>query len=114
VLEFSKLEQGKRLYRYDSVSLEDVVRSAAQVLDYSLERGGFQLRLEIEAALPPVNADRDALEQAVVNLLSNAMKYSGEGRAIDLSLRRENTDAVIRVRDRGIGIAPAEQVRIFE
>jgi two-component system phosphate regulon sensor histidine kinase PhoR len=114
VLEFSKLEQGKRLYRFDFVSLEDVVRSAAQAVEYSLERGGFHLQLDIEAALPPVNADRDALEQAVVNLLSNAMKYSGQGREIDLSLRRENSDAVISIRDQGIGIEPAEQALIFE
>jgi signal transduction histidine kinase len=114
VLEFSKLEQGKRLYHFDSVSLEDVVGSAAQALAYSLECGGFQLHLDVEADLPPVNADRDALEQAVVNLLSNAMKYSGDGRDIDLSLRREDREAVIRVRDRGIGIAPEEQSRIFE
>jgi signal transduction histidine kinase len=114
VLEFSKLEQGKRLYRFDPISLEEVVRSAAHALEYSLGSGEFQLHFDLDPSLPRVSADRDALEQAVVNLLSNAMKYSGGNREIDLTLRREGDRAVIRVRDRGIGIAPEDHSRIFE
>jgi signal transduction histidine kinase len=91
-----------------------VVRSAARAVQYQLEQGKFDLRLEIEASLPPVNADGEAIEQAVVNLLSNAMKYSGASRKIELSLRRERDHAVICLRDRGIGIAPEERERIFE
>jgi len=91
-----------------------VVRSAAQAVQYPLEEGAFNLHLDIEPGLPPVNADGDAIEQAVVNLLDNAMKYSGGGREIELRLRCDGNDAVICVRDRGIGIAPEEQSRIFE
>jgi signal transduction histidine kinase len=114
VLAFSKTEQGKRLYRFQSISLEDMVRSAAKAVHYPLEQGAFNLHLDIEPGLPRLNADGDAIEQAVVNLLDNAMKYSGGGREIELSLRRDGNDAVICVRDRGIGIAPEEQSRIFE
>jgi two-component system phosphate regulon sensor histidine kinase PhoR len=119
VLSFSKAEQGKRPYRFQSISLEDVVRSAARAVRYPLQQGGFELHLDIETGLPPVNGDGDAIEQAIVNLLDNAMKYSamktsGHVRKIELSLRCEGDDAVICVRDRGIGIAPAEQSRIFE
>jgi len=114
VLAFSKAEQGQRLYRFQSVSLENVVRSAAHAIQYQLEQGEFDLRLDIEDGLPPVNADGDAIEQAVVNLLNNAMKYSDACREIELSLRRGGDDAVVRVRDRGIGIASGEQARIFE
>jgi signal transduction histidine kinase len=116
VLEFSKTERGKRNYRFSSVSVEQVVRSAARAVDYSLTSGGFQLRMDLDSdsALPKVTADPEALEQAVVNLLTNAIKYSGESRDIDLSLHREGDHAVIRVRDQGIGIALEEQSRIFE
>jgi signal transduction histidine kinase len=114
VLAFSKAEQGNRLYRFQSISLESVVRSAAQAIQYPLEEGAFILHLAIEPGLPRVNADDDAIEQAVVNLLDNAIKYSGDRREIELSLRRDGNDAVICVRDRGIGIAPEEQSRIFE
>jgi two-component system sensor histidine kinase SenX3 len=54
------------------------------------------------------------LQQAILNLLTNAMKYSGQSREIELRLRRENGHAVIEVTDRGVGIAPEEQERIFE
>jgi two-component system sensor histidine kinase SenX3 len=59
-------------------------------------------------------ADPDALEQAVLNLLTNAMKYSGDSRDIDLRLRRTDGEAEVQVVDRGIGIAAEEQARIFE
>ncbi len=114
VLEFSRIDQGKRVYRLQPVALEEVLRSAARALDYSLAQGNFELRTEVDPAVPPVAADREALEQAVMNLLGNAMKYSGEDRRIDLSLSLEHNNAVIRVRDRGIGIPLEEQSRIFE
>lgn len=73
-----------------------------------------QARLKIGPNVPKVPADRDALEQAVLNLLSNAMKYSGDDRRIDLTLSLDHNNAVIRVRDHGIGIPIDEQTRIFE
>ena len=59
-------------------------------------------------------ADPDAMEQAILNLLTNAMKYSGDAREIDLRLAARNGDAVIEVTDRGLGIALDEQKRVFE
>jgi len=73
-----------------------------------------RLNAEVEDGLPPVRADADALEQAILNLLTNAMKYSGDSREIGLRLRRVDGRARIEVSDRGIGIAPEEQQRIFE
>ncbi|HVR43655.1 MAG TPA: ATP-binding protein [Thermoanaerobaculia bacterium] len=114
VLEFSKIERGERHYRIEPADLAQVVRSAGRAIDYSLQQRGFRLELDLDHAIPPVKADSDAIEQAVLNLLTNAMKYSGESRRIELSLEPSNGHAVIRVRDHGIGIDPAEQPRIFE
>ena len=86
VLEFSRIDQGKRVYHLQPVPLEEVLRSAARACEYSLTQGNFELRIAVDPAVPPVAADREALEQAVMNLLGNAMKYSGEDRRIDLSL----------------------------
>jgi signal transduction histidine kinase len=114
VLDFSKIEEGRKAYRRETASLADVVRAAARAMAYQFEQHGFVLRVSIDESLPAVNIDADALEQAVLNLLTNAMKYSGSGRTIDLSLSRAGGEAIISVRDEGIGIAPADQARIFE
>lgn len=114
VLDLSKIEQGKMLYHYEPVDLDGIIQSAARTMAYPLSQQGFVLHVDCENGLPKVQADRDALEQAILNLLSNAMKYSGEARDIDLSLHREDSQAVIQVKDRGVGIAPSDQKQIFE
>jgi signal transduction histidine kinase len=114
VLDFSKIEQGKRDYRFEKTSLTAVLETAARAMEYPFRRKGFNLRLRFEAGIPDVRADRDALLQAVLNLLDNAMKYSGDAREIDLILEREDAAAAIRVRDRGVGIPESEQQKIFE
>ncbi|MBT8397062.1 MAG: hypothetical protein HKO65_05640 [Gemmatimonadetes bacterium] len=114
VLDFSRIERGKKTYRREFQSLEEIVRLTARTMRYPLEQKRFALRLEIEEGMPPARVDRDAIEQAILNLLANAMKYSGESRDIELRLRSEDGEAVIEVADRGIGIEPAEEPRIFE
>jgi signal transduction histidine kinase len=114
VLMFSNIEQGKKVFHFRPVPLAETVRAAARTLAYPMAQNGFDLRLEVEEGLPAVKADSDALEQAVLNLLTNAMKYSGDRREIALRLGRRNGEAVIEVTDHGIGIPPEEQARIFE
>jgi signal transduction histidine kinase len=114
VLDFSKIEDGRKAYRREATPLANVVRAAGRAMAYPLAQHGFVLRVEIDDALPPVSIDPDALEQAILNLLTNAMKYSGSGRTIELRLAREGPQAVISVRDEGIGIPLSDQARIFE
>lgn len=114
VLEFARIEHGKDGYRLSPVRLDEVIRSALQAIEHWLAQGGFEVKMSLEPDVPPVQADRDAIERAVANLLSNAIKYSRDQREIAVSLCRENSHAVIRVQDRGVGIAPANQPRIFE
>jgi len=114
VLDFSKIDQGTKKYRREPHSLAEIVRCAARTMQYPLEQQHFVLRTEIESGMPPAQVDRDAIEQAILNLIANAMKYSGDSRDIELRLRSEDGRAVIEVTDRGVGIAPAEQARIFD
>jgi signal transduction histidine kinase len=114
VLDFSRIEQGKKIYRLQCVSLPEIVRAAANAMQYPLTQEGFALNVAIDENLPAVMADPDALQQAILNLLANAMKYSGDAREIDLCLTRCDKEAVIRVADRGIGIPAEDQPRIFE
>jgi len=114
VLDFSKIEKGQRTYRKELASLAEIVQAAAQATQYPLKQQGFHLKVHVEDNLPDVLVDRDAIEQAILNLLSNAMKYSGESRQIDLRVQKRAGHAVIEVSDHGIGIEPAQQKRIFE
>jgi signal transduction histidine kinase len=114
VLDFSKIERGQKSYHMETASLADVLRSVARAMRFPLAEQGFDFSIEIADGVPPARIDRDAIEQAVLNLLSNAMKYSGKSRAIGLRLAVEERAAVIQVVDRGIGIPPGERKRIFE
>jgi signal transduction histidine kinase len=114
VLDFAKIEQGKRLYRFRRCSLQEVVRTAVQTLEHPLSEQGFVVRMEIDEAVPQLQADSDALMRAVLNLLSNAMKYSGKSREIEVRLMVRRNTAVIRIRDHGFGLPESEQEQIFE
>jgi len=114
VLDFSKIEQGKRIYRPALASLADIIQAAARTMEYPLSQQGFRLHVQADEGLPQVRVDRDAIEQAILNLLHNAMKYSGESREIELRLQRKDSYALIQVVDRGVGIDPQEKKRIFE
>jgi signal transduction histidine kinase len=114
VLDFSRIEQGRKIYRMQSISLTDVVRSAARAMQYPLSQLGFTLKLSIDDSIPTAQADADALEQAILNLLANAMKYSGEAREIEMRLGRIGNEAFIDVVDHGLGISREDQTRIFE
>ena len=114
VLDFGKIERGKKTYRFEPVRLDEVVEGAARAVQYPLAQAGFDLEVAVTRDLPPMTADADALQQAILNLLTNAMKYSGDSRRIRLGLDRRNGDARIEVVDHGVGIAPDDRSRIFE
>ena len=114
VLDFSKIEKGKRIYKMQSASLQDVIRRVLRTMEYPLNQQNFKLRVEMEESLPEILMDSDAVEQALLNLLSNAMKYSGDSRGIELTLEKKEDQAVIHVADKGIGIDPQEQKKIFD
>jgi signal transduction histidine kinase len=114
VLDFTRIESGRKTYQFAPHDLESIVRIAARAMHYPFAQQGFELRVDADTAIPPVRCDPDAIEQAILNLLANALKYSGDARQIELTLARDGADAVIGVRDWGIGIEPADRHRIFD
>jgi signal transduction histidine kinase len=114
VLDASKIERGQKSYRPEPTSLAEIAERATRALEYPLRRDGFQLNVILENGLPPVSVDGDAIEQVVLNLLTNAMKYSGASREIDLRLRRDDGCAVIDVTDHGVGIPEEATGRVTE
>jgi signal transduction histidine kinase len=114
VLDFSKIEGGRKTYHFESQSLGEIIRFTARAMRYPLEQKRFVLHLDLDDDVPPARVDRDAIEQAILNLLANAMKYSGESRDITLRLRSGSGEAIIEVADQGVGIGPAELSLIFD
>jgi signal transduction histidine kinase len=114
VLDFSKIEQGTRTYRKEPVRLADIVTKAAQTMTYPLDQEGFRLQVSIAEGVPEIQGDKDALEQALLNLLHNAVKYSGKSRDVELRLLLQDGEAAIEVEDHGMGIGPEEKEKICD
>jgi signal transduction histidine kinase len=114
ILEFSRVGDGARQFELEAVPLGRLVRETVESFATALTDTGFSLEVE-EAGTPPiVVADPVALEQALVNLLDNAVKYSGDARDIKVRVSSAGNEAIIEVIDQGIGIDPAERTRLFE
>jgi signal transduction histidine kinase len=115
VLDFSRIDRGDGARpTLRPLSINNVVANVARTMAHPIEQQGFQLALAIPAETITVLGDRDSLEQAVLNLVTNAMKYSGEARDIALTLSVRGRSAVLDVVDHGIGIAEHDRERIFD
>jgi signal transduction histidine kinase len=114
VLDFSKMDAGRKEYRFEETDLVEVVRTTVEAYAYHIRDLGFA----IESLFPtePIYAqlDRDAISQAILNILSNATKYSHEEKHIDLGVVRRGPVAIIAVEDRGVGIPKESLRKIFD
>lgn len=114
ILDFSRLESGKKMLRMGPVAVTDLVANTLESFRLRLEDQGFALDVDIPSDLPRIRADVIALQHCLLNLLDNAVKYSRERREIRLFARAQEGFVSISVADRGIGIDPEHQTRIFE
>jgi len=116
VLDFSKVERGTRSYDLRSEDLQEMTREAVETFSRLSEGEQITISFEADGELPRVSADREAAVQSVLNLLSNAAKYSPQRSAIEVEveLAARGDEVGVVVEDRGIGIPPAEQKRIFD
>ena len=81
---------------------------------FPIEQQGFRLVVQVADDLPEVEVDKEALSQALINLVNNAIKYSRDDKFIGIEARRDGDRILVSVMDRGIGIAKSEQKKIFE
>jgi len=114
VLDFSRIESGRQTYRMAATAVEPLIRSTLEAFDYPLVQHGFKVDVQVAPDLPEVWMDADAVGQALANLIDNAIKYSGDERALTVSARVVDGRLAIAVADRGLGIAAHEHARIFE
>ena len=116
VLEFSRLESQKAERPLTRDSLEEPLRDAVQLLRPHAQSQDFALALEIDADLPAVAFDRDALQQLLFNLIDNALKYArtAERKEILVHCLEADGGVALRVRDYGPGVAHAHQAHLFK
>jgi PAS domain S-box-containing protein len=114
LLEVSRITTGRIRLHYEHVDVRGIAGRAVESVRPLIN----QRRHQLTVALPPepiwLLGDATRLEQVVVNLLTNAAKYTDEGGRIALTVQREGDEAVLRVRDTGVGIAPDLLPRIFD
>jgi signal transduction histidine kinase len=114
ILDFSRIEAGRKEYEFKETNLAELVRSTLDSYRFQIEQNGFAFEENISNDIPPVAVDREAIARSLLNLVNNALKYSKDQKYIGVSLYRANGSVKLEVRDHGIGIAANEQEKIFE
>lgn len=113
ILDFSRIETGRKKHRFKEEDVGKIVKDTADYfLLYNLDEKR-PVDVSIDKALPAIKADAGAISQAVLNLLSNAAKYSPTEKGIKVSVRRHPRGIAIDVIDEGIGVPRGEQKKIF-
>ena len=113
VLDLAKIEAGKFTWNMGSVSVAEVIERATAATSSLFDAKKLNLVLEIEPDLPEITGDADRLIQVVINLISNAVKFTDAG-SITCAARHLNSSLVVSVKDSGIGIALTDQPKVFE
>jgi signal transduction histidine kinase len=113
-LDFGRVDRREKQYQLEKGDLVPFIVQTVQVYGEYLKRRGFTVETNLAPALPAVAFDPDAVAQAVVNLLDNAAKYSGDSKFVGVRLLPEDSAVVFEVADRGIGIPADEREKIFE
>jgi signal transduction histidine kinase len=113
VLDFSKIEEGKREFMFAPTDLRKLVRETLDLFEPQIRQGGFEVKLDIPETMPPVEVDAQAVTQCLINLVDNAIKYSRDTKEIGIAMSSNGT-ARVAVSDRGIGVPPKDRERIFE
>jgi signal transduction histidine kinase len=114
ILDFSRIEAGRKEYDFRETDVAELVRNTLDAYRYQIEQQGFAFEQSIDSGLPAVPVDREAIARALVNLVNNALKYSADEKFLGVKLYRANDLLKLEVVDRGIGITRREQSKIFE
>ncbi len=113
LLDMAKIENLGFKLNLETLDMRPLLHNIANELLPVAAEKHQALTLDILTSVPMVNADKQRLEQVLFNLLTNAIKFSGEGSKIQLALRKEGNEVVVEVKDNGPGISMEEQTRLF-
>jgi len=114
ILDFGKIEQQVKTYNFQKIEIQSVIKEAIKLFMHRLESEEFELTLKLAEKPLFLDIDRDAVRQALINLIDNAIKYSSDKKEITILLIEKEKHAEIQVKDKGIGIPSGETKKIFE
>jgi signal transduction histidine kinase len=114
ILDSAKIEEGVKEYRFSEVDLREVAGRVMDMMKYQLDKHGFRVVFDPGGRPLVTQADEDAVAQAIINLVSNAIKYSFDRKYLKVLLRREGSRIRCSVQDRGPGISTEARPHLFE
>lgn len=114
LLDFARLESGRTPLRFESVPLAEVLEHGILRLRQQIDRAGLTLVLDFEESLPEVILDIGRIEQVLINLVHNAIKFTPAGGTLTLRAWRDKNKVLVSLKDTGVGIPVEEQARLFE
>jgi signal transduction histidine kinase len=114
ILDFSRIEAGRKEYDFRQTDMRELVRNTLESYRYQIEQSGFAFEEKIAEDVPPLSVDREAMARSLLNLVNNALKYSQDQKYIGVNLFRDNGSVKLEVVDHGIGIPQSEQQKIFD
>lgn len=114
ILNFSRIEAGRKEYHFETVDLNSIIRGVLKSYESHLVHLGFSLSLELDDGTPAVSADAEAVSEALLNMMDNAIKYSNTEKLLRIRTGPAGGGAYVDVEDHGIGIEHHQQKKIFE
>jgi signal transduction histidine kinase/tetratricopeptide (TPR) repeat protein len=114
ILDFSKIEEGKKEYVFTETDLAQLVAGQVESFAKWDAQKGKNISLECEKNLPLIILDKEAVSQAIINLLENAIKFSADKKNVEVEVKRHGENVILTIKDEGIGIPEDEVERIFE
>jgi signal transduction histidine kinase len=114
ILDFSRIESGLKAYHFETLDVGELLSDTLKMLEVRLKQSSFAVQFDAPPTPLPALIDAEAMTQVFVNLLDNAVKYSGAAREIKVRLSAEAGWVTVAISDQGIGISEADQEKIFE
>lgn len=115
ILDFSKIEAGKKRYIMERIDLNAIISDVLRLYSFHLQNKGFHLQNEIDTTEKlKINADKEAITEAIINLLDNAIKYSDSDKRIRIKSGTFGSQVFFEIEDHGLGISVDDQTKIFD
>jgi two-component system sensor histidine kinase VicK len=114
LLQLSRMDSQKMHFKMKVISFNDLVKNAVEKMQIEAKSKGQQLECFTIGEIPEIKADRDRIEQVVINILSNSIKYTPENGRITVYIGKTYSEVYVKVSDTGIGIPESDVDRIFE